>query len=385
MSDKLADGIYFSLDADKYHAEERMSASGICNMLVSPPTFWANSWLNPDREDANKDTPARILGRAYHTARFEPHLLDQQFVCELNPDDYEDLLTNATDIASELDKLGEPKNKAGEKVFDKAMRLKAAGYEGPILHLLQEQWEGNQNGRTGIAPKYWKQLQNDIEMIKSRPEISKHLTGGFAEVSVLWTDEPSGTKMKCRFDYLKSGSFTDFKTYDNSMRKNLTQCIHDAFRFNRYYVQAYLYWHVTELIRSSEIHVMGDESPTDAQRALIEGIRAHGEPLEAWYVFQEKSGIPNLLAREIQILTPVHQSHVANRAGVSHEAAQAVENKTRRLSSLGQLAEMEVNQSIRMFGYYQETFERGAPWCSLIPTGVINDDCFPPYWLGLEQ
>lgn len=385
MSEQLADGIYFNLDADKYHTQERMSASGICNMLVSPPTFWANSWLNPDREEANKDTPARVLGRAYHTARFEPHLLDQQFVCEINVDDYEGLLTNSTEIAAQLEKLGEPKNKSGEKVLDKALRLKEAGYGGPILHLLQEQWEENRGERTGIAAKYWKQLQADIELIRGQPEINKHLTGGFAEVSVLWTDERTGMKMKCRFDYLKPDSFTDFKTFDNSMRKNLEQCLYDAFRFNRYYVQAYLYWHVTELIRSSEIHVMGDESPTDEQRALVEKIRTRGEPLEAWYVFQEKSGIPNLLAREIHILTPVHPSHVANSIGVPHETSQKVAQATRRLSSLGQLAEMEVNQSISMFGYYSESHEPGKPWHSLTPTGVINDDCFPPYWLGLDQ
>ena len=47
----LEDGIYFDLDEDQYHAEERLSASGICNMLVSPPTFWANSWLNPDKDE----------------------------------------------------------------------------------------------------------------------------------------------------------------------------------------------------------------------------------------------------------------------------------------------------------------------------------------------
>lgn len=381
MSTDLADGIYFNLDADKYHALERMSASGICNMLVSPPTFWANSWLNPGREEQDKDTPARILGRAYHVARFEPHLLDQQFVCEIDVDDYEGILTTSTQIADKLADLGEPKSKTGEKVLDKAMRLKEAGYGGPILHLLQEQWEENRAGRTGIAPKYWKQLQADVEMIRSRPEIGKHLTGGFAEVSVLWTDERTGMKMKCRFDYLKPDSFTDLKTFDNSMRKNLEQCIADAFRYNRYYIQAYLYWHVTELIRSGKIHVMGDDAPTDEQRALVEKIRTRGEPIECWYVFQEKSGVPNLLAREVHILTPVHPSHQANSIGVSHETSQKVAQSTRRLSSLGLLAEAEVNSSISMFAFYEESYERGKPWGSLTPTGVINDDCFPPYWL----
>ncbi len=382
---QLNDGIYFNLDADKYHAQERMSASGICNMLVSPPTFWANSWLNPDREEANKDTSARILGRAYHTARLEPHLLDQQFVCEINVDDYEGLLTNSTEIATQLDKLGEPKNKSGEKVLDKALRLKEAGYSGPILHLLQEQWEENRGERTGIAAKYWKQLQADIELIRAQPEINKHLTGGFAEVSVLWTDSATGTKMKCRFDYLKAGGITDFKTFDNSMRKNIEQCIHDTFRYNRYYVQAYIYWLVAEMIRKGEISSMTLHDASPEQSAMIEDMIRRIEPTEVWYVFQEKSGVPNLLAREVHIMTPVHPSHEHNDAGVSRETSIEVAQKTRRLSSLGLLAEMEVTQSIRMYNYYCETYERGKPWGSMTPTGVINDDCFPPYWLGLDQ
>ena len=87
----LPDGIYFNLDERVYHALPRLSASGINNLLVSPATFWNESWLNPDKKD--EDTPARILGRAYHTARLEPHKFDTQFVCELDKEDYADGLT----------------------------------------------------------------------------------------------------------------------------------------------------------------------------------------------------------------------------------------------------------------------------------------------------
>lgn len=381
MSTDLLDGIYFDLDDEKYHALERMSASGICKMLVSPPTFWANSWLNPNREEQDKDTPAQILGRAYHVARLEPHLLDEQFVCEIDPDDYEGILTTSTQIQEKLASIGEPKSKKGEKVLDKAKRLKEAGYDGPILNLLLDEWELNRAGRVGIAPKYWKKLQIDVELFRSRPEIVKHFTGGFSEVSVLWTDERTGVKMKCRYDYLKADSYTDFKTFHNSMCKNLEQCIADTFRYNRYYIQAYLYWRVAELIRSGKIHVMGDVTPTDEQRALIEKIRTCGEPIKCWYVFQEKNAVPNLLAREVHILTPPHYSHQANSIGVSHEKSQKVAESTRRLSSLGLLAEAEVNSSISLFAFYQESYKRGEPWGSLKPTGVLDDDCFSPYWL----
>ena len=384
MSNDMEDGIYFNLDAEKYHALERLSASGICNMLISPANFWASSWLNPDREEDDPDTDARILGRAYHMARFEPHLLDQNFVCKIDADDYKEILTTSTQIADALAELGEAKSKSGEKVLDKAMRLKAAGYSKPILHILEDDWEKARGERQGIAAKYWKQLKRDIEVINSQPEISKHLTGGFSEVSVLWTDEKTGIKMKCRFDYLKPDSWTDYKTFDNSSRKNLEQCIYDAFRYNRYYVQAWLYWHVTELIRAGKIEGTGGLAWSGGQTHLIEQIRTRKSPLETWYVFQEKKGIPNLLARQVQLLTPPHESHHVNTAGASRETIEEVSQKTRRPTALGALAESSIASAKSIFNWYMETCGTKKPWGPLNPTGDINDDCFPPYWLEGE-
>ena len=380
----LEDGIYFELDEKIYHAQERLSASGICKMLISPPTFWAQSWLNPDRDEVDWDTQARILGRAYHTARFEPEQLHQRFVAMIDPDDYPGVLTNATMIENALEHLGQPKTQKGEKVLDKAYRLLGAGYSGKVLHVLQEMWEGELNGRTPIKSEYFRQLQRDIALLQKVPDVAKHLTGGFAEVSVLWTDERTGIKMKCRFDYLKVKSFTDFKTYDNSMGKDMEQCIIDQFRFNRYYIQAKLYHEVTELIRKGKIErVQGVASK--AQIALIDEIAARKVPLECWYVFQEKSGIPNLFAREIHLMTPVHESHPHNDAGVSHETSQEVAQRTRRLSGLGKLADNHIEVAKNQFAGYSDTYAPGEPWLTQLPTGSINDDCFSPYWLGLEN
>src|SRR5690606_73558 len=81
----IVDGIYFDLPADVYHAVPRLSSSGVQKLCVSPATFWRGSWLDPDRPDPDEDaTKAQILGRAYHTARLEPHLFEQLYVRELD-------------------------------------------------------------------------------------------------------------------------------------------------------------------------------------------------------------------------------------------------------------------------------------------------------------
>ena len=77
------DGIYFNLPEAEYHALRRLSASGIKNILISLPTFWAKSWMNPEVADSDdKDTNAQILGRAYHAAIFEPETLADRYAGE---------------------------------------------------------------------------------------------------------------------------------------------------------------------------------------------------------------------------------------------------------------------------------------------------------------
>ena len=43
----LKDGVYFALDEREYHAENRLSASAIKQIVESPTEYWFNSRLNP--------------------------------------------------------------------------------------------------------------------------------------------------------------------------------------------------------------------------------------------------------------------------------------------------------------------------------------------------
>ena len=310
--------------------------------------------------------------------------MNDRFVQELDIEAFEGALTNATQIGDALAELDLPKTQKGESVLAKAHRLKAAGYDGPIAHLLQEEWELFAGDRVGIAPKFWKQIELDMQLINRDDVIKSYLSGGFAEVSVLWTDERTKTKMKARLDYLKRDQFTDFKTFDNSMRKHIDQCIHNAFQYNRYYIQAYLYWQVVEMIRDGDAgSIQGDY--TDAQEQFINDIMGRKDPMKIWYVFQEKNGVPNLLAREIKFMTEVHPSHEHNASGVSRETSNDAGQKTRRKNALGRKASVEIDHAINLFNYYTEAFDETQRWSSLKPIGVIDDDCFSPYWLEEDE
>lgn len=372
----LADGVYFNLDDKDYHALPRLSASGINNLLVSPATFWHDSWLNADRKD--EDTPARLLGRAYHTARLEPHRLDELFFAELDKEEYADGLLTDTAIKAALKELGQPQTKTGEGVLDRAHRLRSMGYEGKIWHLDLEEWESEKGNRTPIPAQYWRDIQTDMQRLRGNPEIADLLSGGAAEVSILWTCPETGQRMKGRIDYLKPNMIVDLKTFQNSSRKRLDQAIADAFRYNRYYIQAALYWSAVELIRAGALDAIDAD---EDQAKLFESVASNPRPLSSWYIFQEKGGVPNLVAYEIGLLN-VHASADMNAAGIDDEtirqrARDAVTNK----SALMLKAEMEIRHAKAEFATYSEVYEDGEPWQPVTPLRQLNDEMFNGFWL----
>lgn len=376
----MENGIYFNLPAEEYHALPRLSASGICNMLVSPATYWADSWMNPDRAkvEDEEETKAQQLGKAYHMARLEPSRFAVAYVRDLDPADFPGALMNGTSIGEALAAAGETKKKAGEDVLSQAMRLKAAGYGGVIWHLLREEFDSLHRDRIPLKAQYYDEITRDIERIHNTPEIAKHLEGGAAEVSVLWTDKRTGVPMKARLDYLQYNAFTDFKTFDNFNGKNLDQYIADTFRFNRYYIQAAHYHDAAEQIRDSDgaLRVHGSHEHV----ALVEAIRKQQNPLEAWYVFQEKKGIPNLLARKIRLYTRA-AGHEANAAGAEEDVSDKVAAMTVRRSALHMKARAEIDHATNLFKFYREEIGEERPWPPLNPVDELNDDSFPLSWL----
>ena len=379
---EYTDGIYFDMPEADYHALPRLSNSGIKKLLVSPADFWVDSWMNPDKEE--KSTGALNLGKAYHAAVFEPEYLNERFVSSFNASQYAGILTNATQVGEELAKRGETKKKTGENAADQIERLLATGYQGRILSVEQAKWEEERGDRIAIPADAWEQLQKDMDLLYADELINARVSGGFAEVAVLWTDERTGIAMKCKFDKIKEDCWIDYKSFDNTREQSLEQCLADAMRYRKYYIQAYLYHTVIELIREEKIKCDWSNWRTE-QVALLKSILARKSPLPIWYVFQQKSGVANILEREIHIMKPEHVSNPVNAGGVDDEIREEVGERTRRLSALGALAEAEVTQAMNWFGYCMDTYGPDKPWGALKPTGVIDDDCFPPYWLGLEE
>jgi len=373
---EIADGVYFGMIDDAYHAIERLSCSGIQKLLVSPANFWAESWLNPAPLRVEISALVRSIGRAYHSARLEPDLFARNYVRALDKAELpEGALVTGADMGAALAEMGLAKSGS---VSEQAARLRANGYEGVIWQVELEKWEARRNKRIAIPAVTFDEIVEDGERLRASPAIAELLSGGAAEVSVFWTCPKTGIKMKARIDYLKPLAWIDFKTFDNSRGKVLNQAIADAFRYNRYYVQAVLYREAVEAIRNGLVDLVGDA--TDAQRDLLAAVQLNPAPLACYYVFQEKKGIPNVLARRFRF-DDLPLSHEMNSAGLSAAAKSRADTFFDRPSLIARKATTEIEHAKRLFIGYSEIYERGEPWLPFDPIGEIGDEDFNSYWL----
>jgi hypothetical protein len=379
--DAIVDGVYFDLPAEVYHAVPRLSSSGLQKLCVSPATFWRGSWLDPDAPELDEEeTKAQQLGKAYHTARLEPDEFHVRYCRQPDKGDYpaKGLLTSDAAIKAALKDLGEQQTcGATETIVERAQRLVDAGYTGTIWALVMDEHEAQRAGRIALPAKFFDQIVTDMDRMRES-EVGDLLTDGWAEVSIFWTDK-HGLKMKCRCDWLALRHWVDLKTFDNGMRKELNQALADAVRFNRLHVQAATYRDGVEALRVGGLDVQGEA--TEAQRDFVAQFRLIAKPLRCWFVFQEKGGVPNLLAREFEFHGVSAYRDTEINALVEEENRDSVREALGGATMLYSRALWEIDKAKREFVTYSQVYEPGRPWFPVEPMGKFSDLDFNTYWL----
>lgn len=372
MNEQLPDGIYFAMDFNTYREQRRFSSSGVQDMLVSIPTFWARSWMNPDNQKGEEEeTRAQTLGKAYHCMFLEPEYFEARFACEPDPADYPGALMTDTAVKAELKAMGSTQTKTGENAPERAQRYLDEGGTAYVWSLIKQEFDDNLGERDAIGAKYWHQIQRDRERLASNPEISGILAGGFSEVSILWTDE-SGIQCKARLDKLRADHFVDLKSFANPQRKPVNRCIRDQFMWNQYYIQARFYGLACDEIQKGQLRIM--DRPGDQESELIRQIVSRETSLGCWYIFQEKEGVPNILAREIQLWR--HPEGYEEQA----EGARDTGLVKRQPSFLAMKADVEIQRAKDHFRWGMEVYGEDVPWYSPQMVDKITDNDFPEYW-----
>ena len=442
--EQLPDGIYINLDEDHYHAQRRLSSSGISAMMCSEADFWVKSWMNSERND--DPTDAQLLGRAFHAARLEPDTFEEKYIRQIDKDDFPDALVTDADVRAQikeiapkkedfpdalskdaevkaaLKELGQPQTVGGETVDDRkerlrkssagvvffddivteweaengsldapdnetplqrAQRLLSYGYDGKIWSVEKYRFENSLDGRTPLPRNFWEQIKSDIAEMSGSTIAEKYLSGGIAEVSILWTDPASGVALKCRIDYLTADNFTDVKTFENVSRKNVRQCIEDAFRYNRYYIQARFYWEGIEAARLDlDLQVIDAITGEQTASPVIDAIRQRDSGVRCTYVFQQKRGVPNVFACPV-LLSQTHASIDAAATG-DKSVDDRVRDRYAEKTLMCLRAEHEIAEAIDRFSKCMDIYGENEKWRPLDPEFSISDASFNGFWLEGE-
>jgi hypothetical protein len=189
----LADGIYFGLSDQQYHADPALGSSGLKKLVDNAPDFWWSSWMNPARDEESDDTPSKIFGRQLHQCVLE----------------------------------GVDKFKSGHSPQYHPGNRKDGIAE--IAAIREE-------GKVPVKFRDWQRILAASAFIKANKNLANAFTGGQPEVSVFWTVD--GVRFKARFDYLKTRAITDLKSIRSKNEKPFQMQCMDAIANYDYPVSA---------------------------------------------------------------------------------------------------------------------------------------------------
>ncbi|AEP08924.1 hypothetical protein MICA_587 [Micavibrio aeruginosavorus ARL-13] len=284
-------GIYFGMPDDEYHAIPAFSTSGTKELLVSPMDFWTQSWMNPQRVD--KDTQAKIEGRAYHARILEgKEVFFLRYVESFDESLHPNALDTVDDIKKELKSLGQKVTGKKDELIE---RLLDADPSYQIMDHLCAEYARKNPGKIMISKSLIANIEKSAFMIERDPAAINCFRGGYPEVVIIWIDPITKVPMKAKLDYLKIKAICDLKTFSNPQRKHIDAAIGAAVGGRRYHLQVANYLEADEHARrfAATGRVFGDVDP-DWLKAYAE----YREPCAFFFVFQQSGDSPITRVKE---------------------------------------------------------------------------------------
>lgn len=192
IADPIPDGIHFGLPEDAYHADPALGSTGLKDLIDNAPDYWWSSWMNPAREP-EKETPAKIFGRAVHKCVLE-----------------------------------------GQAAF--MARYAPCEHPGNIKAGKEEREAIEAAGKLPLKRDEFNRILAASAFIRANAFLREAFTGGQPEVSVFWTEDD--IRFKARFDYLKMRAIADLKSIRNPLNKSFVHACRDRIAGLDYVVSA---------------------------------------------------------------------------------------------------------------------------------------------------
>jgi len=285
-------------------------------------------------------------------------------------------------------KIAEP---AGESVIDRAVRLH--GYElsmgeepSPCWCIIMDQFEASLDGRTPLDKNIYQSILRDQRFVYGNERVGSLLTApGYAEVSILYTCPTTGVKCQARMDKLTANYWIDLKTWDaRSFGKGAPKQILEIFQYHGHHRGSAMYMEALEMVRTTGLMTFHWEEVEDDELKrrdkLIADIRKRENPMECWYIFQRRGGVPDLRRRKLKFwgyAQGVEEQSIEAPNGLDNFRKDQQSFWFRRGVNENLAAKEAFVQAMEIYG------DEGAPWYPIESDEQeeINDGCFRDFWL----
>ncbi len=289
--ESLADGIYFHMPEEQYHTLDRLSATGIKKLIISALQFYTETF---DGSFHRTETTALYKGKAYHKRILEGQdNFNKCYVEKLNKNGFQDVLDTAAELKEYCQKHDLKVTGTKPVLIDRILDV-APAMKDKILSIMQEAFDQEHADQIQMTHDEFQEVEKAATILEAS-DLAMHFSGGFPEVSILWTDELTGVKCKARIDYLRHDALNDLKTFSNAQRKEIGVCISQAIAYERYNIQAVHYDNglaaVKKILKEGSAFIDSDDKG-DFINMLLQNEQ------DFTFIFQESGQVNNCAARK---------------------------------------------------------------------------------------
>jgi hypothetical protein len=219
MTITLEDGVYVNLDAEKYFAADRLGSTDLVVLHNRPADWFYRSRHNPFYE--RHVTEEMEFGSALHLLLLEGEDAYRQR-CIVKPTHYPE----GVKFGEEFDPNGPMKPWNGNANWCKAWLER---HDRADVHIIDEDMD--------------RRVRHMTALIQNHPELGEPMRKGLSEVSILWTHEATGLRLRARFDKLLPRFTVDLKSFGGNGRGiDMTQQCLWLVKDRHYDVQRFMYF-----------------------------------------------------------------------------------------------------------------------------------------------
>lgn len=382
-------GIYFDMPDSVYFSLPCLSQSGIKKLAASPMLFWADSWMNEEKQRVEREH--HIAGHVYHCRLLEGvSAFALRYVVELDRPEDMKIIETKEEIEAYISQIrlpgsdvchipvtrvetGETKIVKGQEVpitraakkEDVLRQLLEIEPEAPYWPAMVARYQAEHDGKQMIPAWLMKDVEIAAMMIERDPGIAPLARGGQAEVTLIWYDELTGVPMKARVDKMKVRRMIDLKTFANQRERMPETAIRFDISSYKYNIQPTVYFEGADAVRkivreqgASAIHVWGEDHP---DVCVMEGFAERQQECETFALKWASHVEPDLWTWIFQQKGPAKITRAVDfpRGGTVHMVT----------SDIVKAAKRKFRECCEVFG--------GDPWLDIAPPYLIADEDIP--------